>query len=67
MFRLSRFAMIVASLVVLIQLSGCSVYFAATGSKDVDLSKVNRGVERYFVEGELGTPLETKPGSHGET
>jgi hypothetical protein len=66
MLKLSKFIIPVSSIVAFALLSGCSVYFAATGSKDVDLSKVNRGVERYLVEGELGSPLEIKPSSQGE-
>lgn len=46
--------------------TGCSVYFAASGSKEPDFSKLQSGAPRTLVEEELGLPIETTSTSKGE-
>ena len=47
--------------------SGCSVYFAASGSKEPDFTKLQSGAPRLTVEEELGPPIETKSTAKGES
>lgn len=47
--------------------TGCSVYFASSGSKDPDFSKLIPGTSRPVVEQELGLPVETKKKGAGES
>lgn len=52
--------------VIALNLSGCSVYFAASGSKDPDFNKLNPGTPRPVVEEELGPATENQIRSNGE-
>lgn len=61
----SRYLLCVSTLILSTMLSGCSVYFAATGSKEPDLSKLTPGASRPLVEQELGQPLEEREKPHG--
>lgn len=61
-----RLTTVLGLLPALLSLGGCSVYFAASGSKDPDFTKLNPGAPRTVVEEELGSPVETKQNPGGE-
>ena len=61
------FVNLLGAMIIVVQSGGCSVYFAASGSKDPDFSKVEPGSSRLVVEGELGSPTEEKIRAGGES
>ena len=56
----------VISLVSAVLLSSCSVYFAASGSKNPDFDRIKPGASRQTVEEELGSAMESKATHAGE-
>ncbi len=56
---------IVISLLLLPLFSGCSVYLAASGSKEPDFSKLALGMRRAVVEQEFGPAREEKANPDG--
>jgi hypothetical protein len=59
--------LVVAVLFATLSCGGCSVYMAASGSKEPNLANVHRGASRSDIEVALGQPKSINPQQGGQT
>jgi hypothetical protein len=58
---------VAAALFATLSCGGCSVYMAASGSKEPNLANVHRGASRSDIEVALGQPKSINPQQGGQT
>jgi hypothetical protein len=59
--------LVAAVLLATLSCGGCSVYMAASGSKEPNLANVHRGASRSDIEVALGQPKSINPQQGGQT